>query len=147
MAHSYRVSQHIWPDSSKNPNAGRIKARVMTAISLLAGAKLINIQVPFVFKSLVDMLDTSVKNNSGELTGSTEGTLKANVENLLDKAGSADLINNLDEQSLQLLFASPVAMALGYGIARSTAEGMAQLRSAVFAKAAAVKSMAQCWLT
>ena len=50
------LSQHIWPDSSKNPNAGRIKARVMTAISLLAGAKLINIQVPFVFKSLVDML-------------------------------------------------------------------------------------------
>jgi len=114
------LGNHLWPSSDKNPNAMAIKARVGLAISLLAGSKIINIQVPFVFKHLVDTLDTRVNT-----AGAT-----------VDASSVIASIPAMDEQTLQLLLASPVALALSYGIARSTAEGMAQLRSAVFAKVA-----------
>lgn len=44
---------HIWP-----PNKPLIKARVVLAVSLLVGAKLVNVQVPFIFKGLVDHLNS-----------------------------------------------------------------------------------------
>lgn len=115
------LGNHIWPSRDKNPNAVAIKARVGVAISLLAGSKLINIQVPFVFKHLVDTLDT--RNGEAAVPPVDLGSVIASMP-------------AMDEQTMQLALASPVALALSYGIARSTAEGMAQLRSAVFAKVA-----------
>ena len=111
---------HIWPNKDKHPNAFAIKMRVIASVALLGGSKIINIQVPFVFKHLVDVLDE--KRFGGGL--------------VTDASTMIDSLPSLDEQSLQLLLASPVALALSYGIARSTSEGMAQLRSAVFSKVA-----------
>lgn len=44
--------QHMWPEGRAD-----LKVRVAVAMSLLVGSKLINIQVPFFFKSIVDDLN------------------------------------------------------------------------------------------
>ena len=46
------MSQYLWP---KNDIGARV--RVTTAISLLVGAKILNVQVPFYFKSVVDAMN------------------------------------------------------------------------------------------
>ena len=46
------MSQYLWP---KNDIGARV--RVTTAISLLVGAKVLNVQVPFYFKSVVDSMN------------------------------------------------------------------------------------------
>jgi len=55
---AYKVLQtmisHVWPRHQP-----ALKARVVTAFSLLIGAKLLNVQVPFLFKYLVDHLNNS----------------------------------------------------------------------------------------
>ena len=45
-------ASRLWPED--NP---ALKARVALAVSLLIGAKVANVQVPFIFKSLVDSLN------------------------------------------------------------------------------------------
>lgn len=48
------LAAHMWP-------AGRIdlKVRVLVALGLLVGAKLVNVQVPFLFKDIVDGLNVT----------------------------------------------------------------------------------------
>lgn len=48
------LTKHIWP--KRNLGA---KLRVMTALGLLVGAKLLNVQVPFYFKQIVDTMNMS----------------------------------------------------------------------------------------
>jgi ATP-binding cassette subfamily B (MDR/TAP) protein 7 len=110
---------HLWPSKEQHPDATSIKLRVAMALSLLAGSKLINIQVPFVFKTLVDKFDTNRLGDS-----------------LIHSDSVASVVPLLDDLSMQFLLASPIVLTLSYGIARSTAEGMAQLRSAIFANVA-----------
>lgn len=45
---------YIWPKDNK-----AVKLRVLTALSLLVGAKVVNVQVPFIFKYGVDYLNDS----------------------------------------------------------------------------------------
>ena len=45
---------YLWPKDE--PLTGPVKARVMASLGLLVGSKLVNIQVPFIFKHLVDTL-------------------------------------------------------------------------------------------
>ena len=47
------MKNFIWPRGNK-----AIKARVLLALSLLVGAKFLNISVPFMFKEAVDKLNT-----------------------------------------------------------------------------------------
>ncbi|KAL2317342.1 hypothetical protein Fmac_031218 [Flemingia macrophylla] len=82
--------------------------RVVAALGLLVGAKVLNVQVPFLFKLAVDSLTTA--------TGSA-GTLASNSSGLA-------------------LFATPVAVLIGYGIARLGASAFNELRTAVFSKVA-----------
>lgn len=50
---------HLWPNSSK-PGSFMIKLRVVTSFTLLCVAKVIGVEIPFIFKKLVDTLaDTS----------------------------------------------------------------------------------------
>ncbi|XP_017983673.1 PREDICTED: ABC transporter B family member 25, mitochondrial isoform X2 [Theobroma cacao] len=81
------------------------RLRVMTALGFLVGAKLLNVQVPFLFKLAVDWLTTP---NATALANST----------------------------LVALFATPTAVLIGYGIARSGASAFNELRTAVFSKVA-----------
>lgn len=91
------LSSHLWPKDNNE-----VKVRVVASMVLLFGSKLANIQVPFIFKSLVD--------NLGALT---------NVGNILS---SNDAI----------LITSPLFLALSYGVARSSAAGFAELRNTIF---------------
>ena len=91
---------YVWPKD----NVG-VKARVIVALSLLLGAKVLNVQVPFIFKYTVDYL------NDGN-----------NLLNLQTAQGT--------------ILTAATALILGYGMARTGAAAMQELRNAVFAKVA-----------
>lgn len=86
--------------------------RVFAALSLLVGAKVVNVQVPFLFKLAVDWLTTATGNASALAEFTT--------------ANSTALA----------LFVSPAAVLIGYGIARSGASAFNELRTAIFSKVA-----------
>ncbi|CAI8585997.1 unnamed protein product [Vicia faba] len=82
--------------------------RVVAALFLLVGAKVVNVQVPFLFKLAVDWLNTATGN---------AGAVASNP-------------------TVMALFATPVAVLIGYGIARSGASAFNELRTALFSKVA-----------
>ena len=51
------LSKYLWPSSVTTPNANQLKLRILASVGLLIGAKLINIEVPFLFKDLIDHLE------------------------------------------------------------------------------------------
>jgi ABC-type multidrug transport system fused ATPase/permease subunit len=107
------VAPLLWPDSSEN-NSSSIKKRVVASVSLLVASKLINIQVPFIFKSLIDTFSIDVAEANSAVISSLEVTPAV----------------------AEVIISAPIALVLGYGIARSTAAGFAELRNAIFAKVA-----------
>ncbi|KAI1758662.1 P-loop containing nucleoside triphosphate hydrolase protein [Hypoxylon sp. FL1150] len=54
------MAHYLWPKDSLNT-----KVRVSLAIALLVGAKVLNVQVPFYFKSIVDAMNIDVGANGG----------------------------------------------------------------------------------
>ncbi|XP_047330590.1 ABC transporter B family member 25, mitochondrial-like [Impatiens glandulifera] len=86
--------------------------RVIAALGFLVGAKVLNVQVPFLFKLAVDWLTTATGN-----------------------ASSLSAFTAANSTALAL-FVSPVAVLIGYGVARTGASAFNELRSAVFAKVA-----------
>jgi len=94
------LSGHLWPKDNNE-----VKVRVVASVSLLVASKLANIQVPFIFKALIDNL------------------------------GPAAATATSGEQAAVLL-ASPLMLALAYGLARSSAAGFAELRNSVFSSVA-----------
>ena len=98
------LGQHLWPDQS-HPNSFNLKSRVVVAVSLLVASKVVNIQVPFLFKALIDSFE---------------------IDHTM-------LASNLGDP---LLLATPIAMVMGYGVARATSSFAAECRSAIFAPVA-----------
>ena len=92
---------YVWPKS--NPG---VRVRVAFALSLLIGAKLLNVAVPFLFKDIVDSLN--------KMTGT-----KLNVS---------------DPNHIIGTFI--IALVVPYGLARIGAAGFNELRNAVFANVA-----------
>lgn len=86
--------------------------RVFAALGFLIGAKVLNVQVPFLFKLAVDWLTTATGN------ASTLASFTASNSTAL------------------ALFVSPAAVLIGYGIARAGAAAFNELRTAVFSKVA-----------
>ncbi|KDO54937.1 hypothetical protein CISIN_1g004826mg [Citrus sinensis] len=84
------------------------RLRVITALGFLVAAKVLNVQVPFLFKLAVDWLTTAT---------TTATALAAN-------------------STFLALFGTPAAVLIGYGIARTTASAFNELRTAVFSKVA-----------
>lgn len=95
------LASYVWPKG--NP---RIKARVGVALGLLVGAKLLNVQVPFIFKDGVNYLNQ----HTGDLLA------------LTDPAST--------------VATSAFSLMVAYGIARTGAAAFNELRNAVFAKVA-----------
>lgn len=89
------------------------RMRVVLALGLLIGAKVINVQVPFLFKLAVDWLSA--------ITSSSN-------------AGAS--FHEVDP-ALLALFVSPAAVLVGYGVARVGASACNELQNAVFSKVAA----------
>uniref|UniRef100_K3X9V5 Uncharacterized protein n=1 Tax=Globisporangium ultimum (strain ATCC 200006 / CBS 805.95 / DAOM BR144) TaxID=431595 RepID=K3X9V5_GLOUD len=91
---------HLWP-SEKTDEAKEIKRKVVASASLVLVSKALTIQVPFLFKELVDSLSVT----STALAASPEVTV-------------------------------PLAIVLGYGVARFSANASSELSNAVFASVA-----------
>ncbi|TQD95430.1 hypothetical protein C1H46_018915 [Malus baccata] len=97
------------------------RIRVIAALGFLVGAKVLNVQVPFLFKLAVDWL-SSATGNATALASFTA-------------ANSTQLA----------LFATPASVLIGYGIARTCASAFNELRTAVFSKVAlrAIRSVSR----
>ncbi|XP_050215459.1 ABC transporter B family member 25, mitochondrial [Mercurialis annua] len=88
------------------------RLRVIAALGFLVGAKVLNVQVPFLFKLAVDWLTTAAGNATALASFTT--------------ANSTAIA----------LFATPASVLIGYGIARTGAAAFNELRTAVFSKVA-----------
>ncbi|KEH28217.1 transporter family ABC domain protein [Medicago truncatula] len=97
------LAGYLW--MKDNPE---FRFRVVAALCLLVGAKVVNVQVPFLFKLAVDWLNTAT--------------------------GNAGLVAS--SPTVMTLFATPAAVLIGYGIARSGASAFNELRTALFSKVA-----------
>ncbi len=53
------LGQHLWPSTELHHDAASLKARVVLSMGLLISSKLITIQVPFLFKNIVDQLNVA----------------------------------------------------------------------------------------
>ncbi|XP_034190015.1 ATP binding cassette subfamily B member 7 isoform X3 [Osmia lignaria lignaria] len=98
--------QYIWPRDDPE-----IRNRVKVAVSLLIGAKVLNVCVPFIFKYAIDAI------NSQHI------------------ASTGNAILSLDTAPETVVTAA-TTLLIGYGIARAGAAGFSELRNAVFAKVA-----------
>jgi len=98
---------YIWPKDDAS-----VRKRVCVALGLLAGAKMLNVAVPFTFKYAVDHLNQALPPTA---TG----------EAYLNMASAPDTVLTV-----------ALTMLVGYGIARAGAAGFNELRNAVFAKVA-----------
>ncbi|GMH12637.1 hypothetical protein Nepgr_014478 [Nepenthes gracilis] len=88
------------------------RLRVMIALGFLVGAKVLNVQVPFLFKLGVDWLTTA--------TGNSTALASFTASNA----------------SILAFFVSPAAVLVGYGVARSATSAFNELRTAIFSKVA-----------
>ena len=102
--------EYVWPKD--NP---QVRRRVLLALGLLVGAKLLNISVPFCFKYSIDYLN--------QLSGN-----KLNLDT--------------PEETIATIV---ISLLVGYGLARAGAQGFNELRNAVFAKVAqhSIRKIAQ----
>jgi hypothetical protein len=96
-----KLFNFIWPK-----NNSKIKLRVIIALALLFGSKILNVTVPFFFKEIVDFLNKNTK--------------------------IKDFGDSIEEKILVAL----IALIIGYGAARAGASLFGELRSAIFATVA-----------
>ncbi|KAL8170578.1 hypothetical protein V2J09_022382 [Rumex salicifolius] len=88
------------------------RSRVVASMGFLVAAKVLNVQVPFLFKHAVDWL-TAATGNADALASFTAAN-----------------------SSVLAFFVSPAAVLIGYGIARSGSAAFNELRTAVFSNVA-----------
>ena len=100
-----------------DPAEPQLRWRIGAAFALMIGAKLTAIQVPFIFKLAIDALS--------------------------DPVTAAAVISPIP--SATMLALTPASLLLLYGVTRATADGMQQLRNALFARVAegALRRMAR----
>ncbi|KAH6557425.1 hypothetical protein KP509_1Z115500 [Ceratopteris richardii] len=100
------LGSYLWPKDNTE-----FKVRLFISLGLLVAAKVLNVQVPFLFKYAVDDLSLSI----GAATSA---------------AGAAASSSSM----IAVALGTPVAVLVGYGIARAGAAACNELRNAVFAK-------------
>jgi len=104
------MAGYIWPKDNL-----AIKVRVVSAMTLLVSSKMLNISVPFLFKSAVDSLNAA--------------------------QGAVLNLDTPETAAVTLI----TATLIGYGAARAGALGFSELRNAVFARVAqhSIRKIAQ----
>jgi len=107
------LAKHVWP-SDVSPESKLRKQRVVTALGLMMAGKAVTIQVPYIFKSLVDALQV-------DTTSAIDVATLASSTNL-------DLTTATTATGIPL-----IAVLMGYGMSRGAASGFQELRNAVFA--------------
>ncbi|KAE8768678.1 ABC transporter B family member 25 [Hordeum vulgare] len=104
-----QILRNLWKYLRMN-NSRDFNIRIVLLLGLLVGAKVINVQVPFLFKLAIDWL-------------AALGGAEASLASFTDA-----------NATLLALFASPGAVLIGYGIARSGVSACTELRNALFSK-------------
>ena len=99
-------------------HASKIKRHVVASLSLMIGGKLITIQVPFLFKHLIDNLQETQSLITDVAMSNTE------------------LLSTTASTTATIATATPLVLVIGYGLSRATASGMQELRNAIFATVA-----------
>lgn len=106
------LAQYVWPPTANDDTAAkRRKRQVLFSIGLMLSGKAVTIQVPYIFKNLVDALPT---------TAATMTT-----------TSSLDLMTATNSAGIPIL-----SLLLGYGMSRAAASGFNEWRNAVFAHVA-----------
>lgn len=115
---------YLWPKDKP-----WVKFRVVTALSLLISAKLLNVQVPFFFKSIIDQMNVDWQSLSDSMTS-----------NLPDSA-----LTNAIVENAPIVPPAIGALILAYGLSRFGAVLFGELRNAIFASVAqgTIKSVAK----
>lgn len=115
--------QHLWPkdclNDSKNvrqENQLR-KQRVVASLGLMLAGKAVTIQVPYLFKYLIDTIQITSTSD----VASTLATSATSIDSVLLATS---------------ITALPVTLLLGYGTARAAASGFNEWRNAMFAHVA-----------
>lgn len=122
------LGKHLWPDSSV-PNSKEIKTRVVTSMCFMVGAKVVTIQVPFIFRDLIDYYGEKISDVANSATGDANSIIQG-VEM------SEGTVNALNTMLTEPVLAVPLSLVLGYGIARTAASASQELRSAIFSNVA-----------
>eukprot|EP00527_Entomoneis_sp_CCMP2396_P009251 CAMPEP_0198138086 /NCGR_PEP_ID=MMETSP1443-20131203/1511_1 /TAXON_ID=186043 /ORGANISM="Entomoneis sp., Strain CCMP2396" /LENGTH=659 /DNA_ID=CAMNT_0043799721 /DNA_START=496 /DNA_END=2472 /DNA_ORIENTATION=- len=109
------LTQHVWPDDKKHLDDEKKlaaiqerKHRVLFSLGLLLSGKAVTIQVPFLFKYLVDSLPNSAA--------------------LVDSATTV-AATTIDPATMGIF---PLSLLLGYGISRAASSGFQEWRNAIF---------------
>lgn len=100
------LASHVWPTDAKKDEADTQlrKKRVVVSLLLMLGGKAVTIQVPYLFKHLVD-----------SFPGAEQATAAIASDPTATAAGF------------------PVALLLAYGISRAASSGLQEARNAIFA--------------
>lgn len=96
-----KLIRFVWPKDKTG-----IKVRVVVALSLLIGSKLLNVCVPFIFKEIVDFLNKNTQ------------------------------IKDFASTTQEKLVLTMIVLVIGYGAARAGASLFGELRNAIFARVA-----------
>ncbi|KAG7370399.1 ABC transporter ATP-binding protein [Nitzschia inconspicua] len=116
---SKTLIQHVWPTTNNDTDLQHIrqrKRRVLFSVALMLSGKAVTIQVPYIFKSLVDSLPMSIEQHAAATTTATD---------------VLDLYSATNSMGIPIL-----AVLLGYGMSRAAASGFNEYRNAVFAHVA-----------
>jgi ABC transporter transmembrane region len=108
---SKTLARHVWPSDDSEQSKKR-KERVLFSMALMLSGKAVTIQVPYIFKSLVDSLPIAIENAS---TG----------------MAPLDLYTATSSAGIPML-----ALLMGYGMSRAASSGFNEWRNAVFAHVA-----------
>ena len=115
------LSGYVWPSIDDTPESRLTKKRVIGSIGLMLGGKFVTIQVPYIFKHLVDNLSAIEYQNTAANAAATA----------VDASTSAVVTAASSDPSYYIL-----AMVLGYGMSRAASSGFNEMRNAVFAHVA-----------
>jgi ATP-binding cassette, subfamily B (MDR/TAP), member 7 len=117
---------------------------VLTSMSFMVGAKLITIQVPFLFRDLIDNFGAEVAKVSA---AAAESSASGGVDTMATAAtGGQHLVQGiemsesaahaLNTMMTEPMLAAPLALVIGYGVARTSATAAQEFRSAIFSNVA-----------
>jgi ATP-binding cassette, subfamily B (MDR/TAP), member 7 len=95
------MSHYLWP---KGKGSMDTKMRVSLAVGLLVGAKVLNVQVPFYFKSIVDALNVDI--------GATGGTAATIAGTMILAYGATRIGATLFQELRNAVFASVAQKAI-----------------------------------
>lgn len=119
-----KLLPNVWPE-----NDWSTKRRVLLALGLLVGGKLLNVQVPFFFKSIVDALNVEIDPTSGQGALAIAGTvivgyglarIGAGLFSELRNAVFASVAQGAIRRVARSVFAHLLSLDIGFHLTRQT---------------------------